>query len=70
MTVFTTQLIAFCIHRLRNIRISGFPEVEEFLVMLYGFVLPAFLLDVLIIPTPGGSFCVAAPQSGDRHAEG
>jgi len=30
---------------LNNTRVSVFPEVEEFLVMLYGFGLPAFLLD-------------------------
>jgi len=33
-----------CILNLRNTRISVFPEGEEFLVMLYGFAFPAFLL--------------------------
>ena len=36
-------------------RIGVFPEGEEFLIMLYGFVLPAFQLDMLIIPTAAGS---------------
>ena len=45
----------------RNTRISVFPEVEEFLVMLDGFGFPAFLLFILIIVAPGGSSAVADP---------
>jgi len=46
---------------LRNTRISLFPEVEEFLVMLYGFTFLAYLLDLLIIPAEGGSSSAADP---------
>jgi hypothetical protein len=41
------------IHNLRNARVSVLPEVEEFLIVLYGFALPAFLLVLPIIPHSG-----------------
>ena len=46
---------------LSNTRISVFPKLEEFLLMLDGFGFPAFLLFILIIVTPGGSSAVADP---------
>ena len=49
------------IHNLSNTRVSILPEVEEFLVMFYGFGLPAFLLDLLIILAQEGSNAAADP---------
>jgi hypothetical protein len=38
--------------------------------MLYGFTFPAFPLDMLIIPTPGGSSATADPGSAVRRTRG
>ena len=47
--------------QLRNTRVSVFPKLEEFLVVVYGFTFLAYLLDLLIIVAPGGSSAVADP---------
>ncbi len=46
-----------------NTRVSVLPEIEEFLVMLYGFTLPAFLLINLAEHVKGFGIDVAITYS-------
>ena len=39
------------VFHLRYPRVRVFPEGEEFLVMLYGFALPAFFYEIAALPT-------------------